>query len=304
MLGLFSKINDMTINRRRAPSSKISSEKKKAGHENEVTFAELIGGEVKKGIRKGDVLDRSGNLHSVKQGKKWQIFLYTLGRISKCSYLNILKPCIESFPDDYDLYLKDRISCISYKETFKKKHGNEAAKLLTNDDVTKSIGDNVYVNAKYLLKKETEIVSNLLQDKIVLKNFYKEAIFNNNEVNFFTIKDTHYKKDGLFKVFTKDDVLDVLTELTFPSVSVAGRVAIDFNVPGQKTLLRYKNPNEKYRNIVEIEVRNETKIKYRLLRFNMKSRDALYLLCKLPNKKLNDKIQTFGQANEKFTLDV
>ena len=304
MLDLLFKTNDMTINRRRSPSSKISSEKKKAGHKNEVTFAKLIGGDVKKGTRKGDVLDRSGNLHSVKGGKKWQIFLYTLGRISKCLHLNILKQCIESFPDNYDQYLKDRISCISYKETFKEKNGNEAAKLLTNEDVTKNIGDNVYVNAKYLLKKETEIVSNLLQDKIVLKNFYKEAIFNNNEVNFFTIKDTHYKKDGLFKVFTKDDVLDVLTELTYPSNSAAGRVAIDFNVPGQKTLLRYKDSNGKYKNIVEIEVRNESKIKYRLLRFNMKSKDALYLLCKLPSKKLNDKILTFGQANEKFTLDV
>ena len=103
-----------------SPSSKISSEKKKAGHKNEVTFAKLIGGVVKKGTRKGDVLDRFGNLHSVKGGKKWQIFLYTLGRISKCLHLNILKPCIESFPDNYDQYLKDRISCISYKETLQK----------------------------------------------------------------------------------------------------------------------------------------------------------------------------------------
>ena len=73
----------MTINRRRAPSSKISSEKKKSGHRNEVIFASLINGDIKKGTQKGDVEDESGALYSIKSGKKWQIFLYTLGRISK-----------------------------------------------------------------------------------------------------------------------------------------------------------------------------------------------------------------------------
>ena len=100
----------MTINRRRAPSSKISSDKKKRGHKNEKDFASLIQGEVIKGTQKGDVRDKSGKLHSLKSGKKWQIFLYSFERITQSSHLNILKPCLESFPDDYDQYLKDRNS--------------------------------------------------------------------------------------------------------------------------------------------------------------------------------------------------
>ena len=64
----------MPINRRRAASSEISSEKKLGGHRNEDEFASLIGGGVIKGTQKGDVEDKDGLLYSVKSGKKWQIF--------------------------------------------------------------------------------------------------------------------------------------------------------------------------------------------------------------------------------------
>tara|TARA_B100000575_G_C23027556_1_gene591689 strand:- start:29 stop:922 length:894 start_codon:yes stop_codon:yes gene_type:complete len=292
----------MTINRRRAPSSKISSDKKKLGHKNEEIFAKLINGTVKKGTRKGDVVGGLETVYSVKSGKKWQIFLYTLDRITNCSNLSILKPCLESFPENYDLYEKDRVICISYKETYLKKYGKDITKKLSNEDVIDILNDNLYINAKYTLCKNTKIVSKLLDNKSVLKDFYSEAIFNNDEVKFLIIKDTHYKKDGLFKVFTKNDVLKILTEFTYPSVSKAGKVPQDFNVDGQKILLCYDKIPGVSKNIVEIEVRNDSKIKYRLLRFNMYSKDALHLLEKLPSKKFNDKIQTFGEANEEFTL--
>ena len=66
---------EFEINRRRAPSSEISSQKKRSGHQTEIEYAELINGEVIKGTQKGDVKDRNGNLYSVKSGKKWQVFL-------------------------------------------------------------------------------------------------------------------------------------------------------------------------------------------------------------------------------------
>ena len=293
----------MSINRRRAPSGKISSEKKKLGHKNEEIFAKLINGNVKKGIQKGDVIDKQKMIYSVKSGKKWQIFLYTLTRISQCLNLSILKPCLESFPDDYDSYEKDRINCISFKEAHLNNYGKDVTKKLSNDEVINNLEDNTYIDAKYKLSKNTVIISKLLSDKYVLKEFYKEAIFNNDEVDFLAIKDTHYKKDGLFKVFMKNDVLKVLTDLTYPSVSKAGKIPQDFNVDGQKILFCYeKNPGVS-KNIVEIEVRNDSKIKYRLLRFNMYSKDALHLLTRLPNKKYNNEIQTFGEANEKFKLE-
>ena len=63
----------MTINRRRAPSSQISSEKKISGHSREYEFSELIEGSVISGTQKGDV-KKNNDLFSVKGGKKWQIF--------------------------------------------------------------------------------------------------------------------------------------------------------------------------------------------------------------------------------------
>ena len=280
----------MTINRRRAPSSKISSEKKKSGHRNEVIFASLINGDIKKGTQKGDVEDESGALYSIKSGKKWQIFLYTLGRISKCKHLNILKPCIESFPENYDQYLKDRIACITFKEKYILTHGRISAKILTNDEVVRNVGNNVYISSKSLLKKNTEIITNKLKNKNIVRNFYNEALFNNDEVKFLAIKDTTFKNDGFFKVFFKDDVLDILTDKTYAAVSKAGLVPEDYNEEGQKIIFCYKKDNGSFKNIIEIEVRNESKIKYRLLRFNMYSKDTLFLLNKLPMKKFNNLI--------------
>jgi hypothetical protein len=292
----------MTINRRRAPSSKISSEKKKDGHKNEVIFASLIKGEVIKGTQKGDVKDSFNNSYSVKGGKKWQIFLYTRKRIKESIYLNILQPCIDSFPNDYEKYLKDRVTCISFKEKYISENGREAVKLLSNEKVIKKLGENVYFSSKILLNKNNIIISKKLLDKEVLKNFYNEALFNNNEVKFLTIKDNRIKDRNVFKIFTKDDVLNILTEKTFPQISKAGRVPEDLNIEGQKILLCYKKDNGIFKNIVEIEVRNESEDKYRLLRFNMYSKDALDLLEKLPKKLINNSIITYGDANDKFSL--
>tara|TARA_B100000029_G_C17558184_1_gene952375 strand:+ start:132 stop:1016 length:885 start_codon:yes stop_codon:yes gene_type:complete len=290
----------MTINKRRAPSSKISSEKKKGGHNNENIFASLIGGQVIKGTKKSDVKDKSGNFHSLKSGKKWQIFLYSCGRISQSSNLNILEKCQKSFPENYDQYLKDRILCISFKEKYISLHGRKAAKLLSNEEVSKSIGDNLYIKSKHLLRKNTGIICNMLKEKDTLRKFYNEALFNNDEVDYLTIKDSTNKNNKLFKIFSKDDVLNILTEKTYPTTSKAGLVPEDFNVEGQKILLCYKKDSGKSKNIIEIEVRNESKTKYRLIRFNMYSKDTLYLLNNLTEKKFNNKVKTYGQANESF----
>jgi hypothetical protein len=109
----------MTINRRRAPSSRTSSEKKKRGHENEEKYAALIGGTRILGVRKGDIRDRIGKLHSVKSGdKKWQGCLYGYDTIAGCRYLEILKPCLEAFPQSSEKYFSDREECIAYKESY------------------------------------------------------------------------------------------------------------------------------------------------------------------------------------------
>ena len=292
----------MTINRRRAPSSKISSEKKRKGHKNEDIFASLINGEVIKGTQKGDVKDRNEKLHSVKSGKKWQIFLYSCSRISQSLNLNILRYSQESFPSNFKSYLRDREKCIAFKEKYIKTYGRTSAKALSNEEVSKNIGKNLYISSKYFLKDNNLRVCDTLKDKSKLKNFYNEAIFNNDEVDYLTIKDNQNESDNIFMIFDKNDVLNILVKSTFASISKAGHVPEDFNVDGQKVLICYKQASGKSKNIIEIEVRNESESKYRSIRFNMYSKDTLSLLNNLNSIKLNDNIIVYGEAIPKFNL--
>ena len=285
----------MTINRRRAASSEISSEKKLGGHRNEDEFASLISGMVIKGTQKGDVADQEGLLYSVKSGKKWQVFLYGFERINSSKYLQVLQPCLEAFPKDSNKYFKDRISVIEFKEKYVKRHGREKAKNLSNDEVIDVLGKNEYINSKNKLAKATSEVYNELKNKSFLQDFLDEALFNNQEVSFLAIKDTTYRKDDAYKVFSRKDVLNVLSSELFPATSKAGNVPEDYNVSGQKTLLCYRTTNGTQKNIVEIEIRNDSDTHYRQVRFNMYSRDALTLLLKkleknsklIPGKKLS-----------------
>ena len=294
----------MTINRRRAASSKISSEKKLGGHKNEDEFASLISGMVIKGTQKGDVEDQEGFLYSVKSGKKWQVFLYGFERISSSKYLQVLQPCLEAFPKDSDTYFKDRISVIAFKERYVEMHGKEKAKKLSNDEVVDILGKNEYIISKNKLAKATDEVHNLLKNKSFLQDFLDEALFNNKEVSYLAIKDTTYRKYDAFKVFKRKDVLDILYSELFPATSKAGNVPEDFNVSGQKTLLCYKTKNGTQKNIVEIEIRNDSGTHYRQVRFNMYSRDALtLLLSKLEkNSKLmpGKKLSYFGESIRKI----
>ena len=290
----------MTINRRRAPSKKISSEKKLAGHKKEVVFADIIGGEVIKGTQKADVEGKNGQLYSIKSGKKWQVFLYGYDRISNSAYLNILKPCLDCFPTDYNRYKQDREICIAFKEEHVKNFGKDVTKNLKNESIIQAIGSNAYITSKTKLSKETKSISQILQNKKVLRNFLGEAFFNNNEVDLLSIFDTTYNCDERFKIFSKDDVLDTFTKYLTPSISKAGRVPEDYNVEGQKVLLRYRKNDGKIKNIVEIEIRNDSSTHYRQVRFNMYSKDALYLLLFNVNnssyKSYNDIIYTYDKA--------
>ncbi len=270
------------------------------GHLREGEYAELISATIIPGTTKGDVRDTKKLLHSVKSGKKWQIFLYCYNTISKSKYLNILQPCLEAFTIDSHKYFEDREKCIAFKERFVKKYGRERAKSLTNNEVISNIGVNAYVQAKEQLALKTKEICLALNNRDFLRNFLAEAIFKNTEVTFLVVKDSTYKKDQLFKVFHRDDVLDILSESLFPHVSKAGRVPEDYNVEGQKTLLRYMAPNEVLKNLVEIEIRNDSEVHYREVRFNMYSKDTLHLLLgsnqNLSVKEYSREVSLYGRA--------
>jgi hypothetical protein len=265
----------MAINRRRAASSKISSQKKIQGHKNEEIYASLIEGEVIKGVQKGDVIDSLDRLYSVKSGKKWQIFLYGHDRIKSSSYLKCLLPSLESFPEDPVIYFQDRIKCIEFKEEYIHKFGREKARNLSNEEVIKALGRNEYTLSKERLAQANQKVCEKLTDKRFLRDFLSESIFNLHEVSFLAAKDSTYLEDGIFKTFERNEVLDILSKNLTPATSQAGHVPEDFNVAGQKTLLRY---GASLKNIVEIEIRNDSQTHYRQVRFNMYSKDALTVL--------------------------
>lgn len=296
----------MAINRRRAPSSQISREKKLGGHEREGDFAALIDGTAISGTQKGDVKDKNGNLYSVKSGNKWQVFLYGFDRIAASRHLNVLQPCLDAFTKDAQQYFRDRIKCIEFKEAYVEEHGRAKAKLLPNNLVIDALGVNAYIEAKERLAQSTASVRDVLKDKNALYQFLGEALFNNEEVSFLAIKDTTFKKDDSFKVFAKEDVLTILSEQLFPDVSRAGNVPEDYNVAAQKTLLCYLKANGKSKNIVEIEIRNDGIGHYRQVRFNMYSKDALSLLTggsnPLPVKESFNGVKVYGRAIELLGL--
>lgn len=264
--------DNMTINRQRAPSSKVSREKKLGGHTNEAEYAALIGGSTIQGTGKGDVQDKTGKLHSVKSGKKWQVFLYRYDRIANSNYLSELSACLDAFTEDYERYVEDRKKCIEEKYRLVDEYGKQAVSLMPNDAIKEKIGPNEYVAAKERLAKATQPVFHKLQDKPFLEQFLAEAIFNGDEVSFLAVKDC-----STFRVFARSDVLKVLTGELSPANSRAGRTAKDYNVDGQKVLLRYKK-GDKEKNIVEIEIRNDSKQHYREARFNMYSKDFLAIM--------------------------
>lgn len=277
----------MSINRRRSPSSFISSFKKKRGHRVEHQYANLIKGDVIKGTQKGDVKDLKGKLHSVKSGKKWQIFLYSKNRINSSIHLKVLLGCIESFPENSAEYFNDRVKCIEFKEKYIELHGKESAKILTNNKVSEKLGLNLYIQSKNNLKDNTKLVCNYLDNKENMKNFLNEAMFNNNEVEYLAIKDETFNNNACFKVYKNEDVVNEISKICFPTTSKAGRVPQDFNVEGQKVLICYKKNNSISKNIIEIEIRNDHVKKYRSVRFNMYSKDTLFLLKNVNHEIIN-----------------
>lgn len=291
----------VAINRRRAASSLTSRTKKLAGHKFEDDFAKLIDGTVIKGVQKGDVIDQLDFQYSVKSGKKWQVFLYGEDRIQGSNYLKILNPNLQAFPNNPEIYFLDRIKCIEYKENYVKKHGREAAKLLTNEEVISQLGYNVYVESKNNLASASMSAVTNLQDKTFLRNFLSEAIFNGREVTYLAVQSGFSGSYPTFSIFHIDDVLDILTIELSPSISSAGKVPEDFNVAGQKVLLRYENAPNKLKNLVEIEIRNDSSIHFKQVRFNMYSQGALYLLTKKSQltkvKSENGQLIYYGKAS-------
>lgn len=252
------------MSKKRGLNSEDARKVRQKGHDDALEFALSIGlnSDYTNDIKaKKDVIDPSGDAHSVKSGvKKWQIFLYGLTRFENdetFSVMNgigtILSECIKSFPSTFEEYEKNKKP------------------------------------AKEQLRVHMRELAGKLQDKTRLKALLNKSLFNGGEVNYLTVK-----HNDIFHVFYYKDVTKTMSEC----LEVCNSRAISINqTPEQKVLLRYNGIN-----LGELEMRNDSPVHYREIRFNMiKPKVMLFLFEKIPlTKKFNDKVLIYGSAEKKF----
>ena len=195
---------------KRALTTEMARIIRQRGHNDATEFALAIGliHGYKNDIRaKKDVIDPSGDAHSVKSGnKKWQIFLYGQTRFQSDDAFTVMNglgalllQCINSFPQTFAEYEKNKDS------------------------------------AKERLRIPMKQIAEKLQDKSRLRAFLNKSLFNGGEVNYLTIK--HEEK---FHVFLNKDVIDIFGN----NLEVCNSRAITLNQkPEQKVLLRYNGIN-------------------------------------------------------------
>lgn len=195
------------IRKSRASSSEEARRYRQQGYDDALLFALSIG--LDKDYKndpkaKKDVIDPSGDAHSLKSGQfKWQIFLYSARRFEDFRAMNgigeLLINCINSFPETFDKYQANK------------------------------------TEAKEKLRPHMVELAEKLQDKYRLKAFISKSIFNGGEVNYLTILD-----NNKFHVFWGKEVEQVMTDNLEVKNSQA-RQAGQF--PEQKVILKYAGTN-------------------------------------------------------------
>lgn len=252
------------IRKKRGLTSERARILRQRGHNDALEFALAIGlTHDYKNDRKAkkDVIDQSGDAHSVKSGeKKWQVFLYGLGRFESDESFGVMNgigdlliECIKSFPETFDEYQRD-------KKTAKEKLRIPMVKLAEK-----------------------------LQDRRRLRAFLNKSLFNLGEVNYLTVK-----HKNLFHVFLNKDVVKILGEC----LEVCNSRALSAGQTAeQKVLFRHKG-----RNLGELEMRNDSSVHYREIRFNMIKPIVMEVLFdKIPVKnKYNDLVLVYGNASKYF----
>lgn len=249
---------------KRGLNSQGARDVRQRGHDDALKFALLIGldSDYKNDVvAKKDVIDLSGDAHSVKSGeKKWQLFLYGLNRFTNDDFFQtmngigqLLIKCIESFPTDIQEY-----------------------------ELNKQ-------EAKENCRKPMRELKELLQEKRRVRSFINKAMFNGGEVNYLTVKNSNK-----YHVFLNKDVVATFSD----AVIVENSKAIAKNqTPEQKVIFKYNNLN-----LAELEMRNDSKIHYRQIRFNMlKPRMMALLFDKIPmTLQYNEDVFVYGEASKKF----
>ena len=247
--------------KKRGSSSDEARRIRQEGHDIAKLFALMLGlsDDYQNDLKaKKDVIDPSGDAHSVKAGvKKWQIFLYSMSRFDEFLTMNgigdILISCINSFPSTYYEYQQN-------KEIYKK-----------------------------ALEPNMQLLAKKLSSIVMLRAFLEKSLFNGNEVNYLTVY-----HDGKFHVFWGKEVVKVMVSNLTVTNSIA-RNATQFS--SQKVILRFENQN-----LGEIEMRNDSQVHYREIRFNMIKPKAMALLFRTITdcSEFQEDVLVYGEAKKHF----
>lgn len=262
------KNDESSLPKRRAMTSEQAREVRRSGHADAREFASLIGlssDYQNDPNAKKDVIDLSGDAHSVKSGtKKWQIFLYSPGRFERDMIFRrlnglgqLLLDCLAVFPDKFEEYKQNKIF---YKDQLKK-----------------------------LMQKLKE----RMQNKETLRAFLEKSFFNAGEVTYLTIKD-----NNCFNVFHGDDVVRILTDKIIVDNS-KGEQKVIFKIKNinKKTLKTFPLIT-----IGEIEMRNDSIRHFKEMKFWM-GKDKTFELLKnniSPIKEIKSKLSVYGKALKTF----
>lgn len=128
-----------------------------------------------------------------------------------------------------------------------------------------------------------------LQEKKRVKAFFHKSMFNGGEVNYLTVK-----QDGKYHIFLNEDVINCFGE-NFAVHNSKAKTSKQFD--DQKVIFKYQNNN-----VAELEMRNDSEVHYREVRFNMYKPRALKMLLEkiTESKTYNDKVIVYGAAIKKF----
>lgn len=250
--------------KRKAMTTEKARHVRAQGHQDALEFALAIG--LTKDYEndrqaKKDVIDPSGDAHSVKSGEiRWQIFLYHKSRFeedyafqSMNGIGQLLIECLDVFPDSFDEYKKN-------KQYYKQK-----------------------------LRKPMKELYKKFQEKRRVKTFLAKSFFNGDEVSYLTIK-----HNDVFHVFLNKDVVNAFGQNLVVENSQTRK---ENDSPEQKVLFKYNNNNL---GELEMRNSGSNHYKEVLFVMNkLKVIDLLFE--KIPmTKKFNDKVLTYGNAPRRF----
>jgi len=179
--------------------------------------------------------------------------------------------------------------------TFKSMNGLGDIFLQCIDSFPESRDDYLKDKRKYKekLKKPMRKLCKKLQHRRLLAGFIDKSIFNSGEVNFLVVKD-----DGRFYIFWGEDVVNVLSQnLEIENSKAKTKGQLD----DQKVVFKYLG-----KTIGEIEMRNDSDIHYREVKFWLGKSQTLNLLISkiIPSKKVSEKLILYGNAIKKLSKYV